>query len=166
MGIEFYLCNHKNATIFELGRGPFSFSRYQTTPEIVDLIQNTNSFIKFLNAEWGEYCESLSGDTAHYNGPEELKYFRDIALELQKFIGGTDPKFLEIIHDSGDDHTYSLDLKYKCTGSRYYLGDEKEYKNNLKRYNHYVNKERNWKYIRPDEIKDLKKRGWNLKNVL
>ena len=149
MGVGFYLCNHRNATYFELGKGPFG---------------NLKGGIFRHENECREFLTESFANTWKLDTEEEKKDFVDycnlLARELATFVGDSDS--LEVVNDCVNDWSALRALKYKCTGSRYALGEEV----NAKYIEHENGIVRDFSDLSDFDVEDLSRRGWNFKNVV
>lgn len=157
MGTEYYLLNHSNATLYELGKGPFSIALQDLT-----ILKNKNVFTKKLINIWQDSFQAKTD-------PEKLKFYKYCSLlaqNLYDFIKDTSDEFIELINDSGEDHMFAVHLRYKCIGSRYGLQDSFENMKYINSENSLLNRE-DYKFsdLSEDEINHLKQRNWNFKNV-
>lgn len=151
MGIEYSLINHSNATYYELGKGDW-------------YLINDNKWILYEPEFFVEFFNDNHKRIQKEEFKEEiLQYYKLIGEELKEFVKGIDEKSLIVIGDCMDSHIYLLSLKYKCLGTRYYLGDPVENKESVDYENKRV---QNWHYpIEDDEFEQMKMEGWNFKNI-
>ena len=111
MGLEFYLCNHQNATLFNLGKGSwgsiFDGTQVFDTPEALESVLKE---LFWTNTGMASYCLAM-------------------AQAITKFTKDVPAQYLELIHDAGDDPVYAVHLRYKCVGSRYDLENPEKIRN-------------------------------------
>ena len=147
MGLEYYLCNHKDATLFELGKGSW-----------LDIFDGAHVF------DAPEAIESVLKE--RWSNPEMASYCLAMAQALVNFTKGVPAQNLELINDAGEDHVMAIHLRYKCVGSRYELEDPEKNKEYIDDENKRLTNE-SWLFsdLSLEEVGGLKKRGWNFKNV-
>jgi len=145
MGLEYYLCNHQNATLFELGKG--SWYAILDGGHVYDTPEALKSVLK-----------------NYWKVPDLDNYCLAMARALLNFTKGVPSQFLELINDAGDDHVAAMSLRYKCVGSRYELENPEKNKKNVDSENE---RHKRWLFtdMSREQVVDLKKRGWNFKNV-
>jgi hypothetical protein len=157
MGTEYYLLNHNNTSLYELGKGPFS-----TVLQDLTILKEKNKLSNKLISTWQDSFQAKTD-------PEKIRFYEYcslIAQDLYNFIKDTPDESIEFINDSGEDHMFAVHLRYKCIGSRYGLGDPSENMKYIDSENSLLNRE-DYKFsdLSEDEIDHLKQRGWNFKNV-
>ncbi len=119
MGIEYTLVNHKNKTMFELGKGNYILPmRPQTTDEFA-LFLYREAFIPYFVEQMREHYD----DWKHFDAGDKeknLQYHTQLANTIFDFIEGTDPeKDLSVVNDC-DDRLFELrEQGYIFLGSRY-----------------------------------------------
>jgi hypothetical protein len=152
MGIEYDFYNHRNATIFELGKGPW----YSCINDDLEFVREPDFFVEILKEEWTFFDAE--------NEKKRLEYFNLLAEELEKFVKDTPDSALKAVGDSGDDDLWAAYLKYKYVGTRYALGSP-ENKIYLDELNARQIQFGSTLTLSANEIENLKTDGWNLKNI-
>jgi hypothetical protein len=121
MGIEYTLVNHRDKTLFELGKGGwYVLVEYANASEgeigAADLLYEDSVYDLIIEDVFGEY-----GDEVH--NELDRRYYRLLAKEIIGFVNGADPKDIALTRDT-DGSDVELELKsYTYVGTRYYLGD-------------------------------------------
>jgi hypothetical protein len=138
MGIEYYLYNHENCSIYELGK-----SFYFDIDKDFEYLTEEELFIDLINND--------------YHHEYDSEYLKLICKDLIKFIGSTDKSKIELISDGGDDLGLARSIGYKCVGSRYSLGNDIENKNAVD----YINNMSTYDLDKED-IRYIEEHGWNL----
>ncbi len=106
MGTEYYLVNHDNQTMFELGKGGFSDFDLESFLDHDHYLVNVWDFIP---DDWKTEEENA----------ENVKYFEDLWPRFQAFIG--DSKNIKILNDSrNEDEIHVIYVcKYRIVDSIY-----------------------------------------------
>jgi hypothetical protein len=119
MGIEYCAFNHKNCTIYELGKGPW----YDILDAVWKSSLDPDVLALSIEKRWNPTFE----------GHE--RYTRLIAEDLLKFVRDTPEDMVQVYGDCGDEHWMALSLGYVCIGSRYCLGDDEENRKSIEDMN-------------------------------
>lgn len=145
MGLEYYIYNHANATYYELGKGPWYILGNKK------LLYDTKSLADTLTEEWS-YADVTP------------TYYRCVAHDVVRFVKGTPKTSIEVYGDGGDEHMWSLILKYKCTGSRYGLPHPTKNQEAIDSENERSN---HWSYgeLSRKDSDYLRESGWNFRKV-
>lgn len=145
MGTEYYLFNHQNATVFELGKGPWYLI------EDLGILHTASHFVTWLSENWGHSATSI-------------EYHKVLAKALKDFTENTPEGYLEITGDSSEDLGWAGNLGYICTGSRYGLGNKGGNKEYVDHANEYMIGDGVDSPLTEQDVEKLMAEGWNFKN--
>lgn len=154
MGTEYCLYNHANATFYELGKGPWYFIE-----EMKWALHDAEIFAEVLKDEWDTF------DDDEEKSEENIRYYKLIAKDLEKFVKNAKENQIVCHNDAGDHLMQARMLKYICVGSRYNLGDPKENQAMIDSEN---DRSTHWSFkdLSDEEIFELRKQGWNFSKAL
>ena len=146
MGTEYYLYNHQNATVFELGKGPWFLI------ENKNMLHIASHFVAWLKENWGHSATSI-------------KYHKILAKAVKDFSEGTPDSSLEVWGDCGEELGWAGSLGYVCTGSRYSLSDPVKNRECVSIINELILRLKNDYLTLTDKDREyLITKGWNFKN--
>jgi hypothetical protein len=118
MVIEWTLVNHRNRTMYELGKGPlYEVMRPTSKDAPIFLYRETfvPHFVKFCKEGWSSSFDPT--DPQYWTW-----YWTRLGNTIFDFIDGCDPeKDLKIISDTTDDIVELREQGYIYLGSRYYI---------------------------------------------
>ena len=134
MGTDYYLANHCDLTLYELGKGSW-----------YDIDFHSDNLLNELK---------VSHDI-------EENYLKLICMSLKYFIGNTPNESLYLFGDGGDDLTYAKELGYTITGSRYHL-DSPDYDYYIKGVMNFNSTPSTlYEVLDEQDMDRLKREGWN-----